>query len=166
MNKLRILKYAVYAVEIALSLLIQGTPYLLPEVYGGKAVLMLPLALSFAIFESDIPSMVFAVICGFLADCSYSGPIGFYVITLLILCFTVSNLNGSYIKTNLLTAMLLAVIGIPVIIFLQFLFYYVFAGYTDAWSFFARHYISRIIYTIAFVPVFYGLNKLLNKHLK
>ncbi len=165
MNRFRIVKYAAYGVEIILALVWQVTPYLLPELFGGKAVLLLPLALSIAIFEPAVPSMIFAVICGLLADCSYGGAIGFYAIMLLLMSFVISNLNSVYIRTSLLTAMLEALIVIPLIIFLQFLFYYVFAGYADAGYFFFHHYLSRILYTLALVPLFYGLNKLLNKRL-
>ncbi len=166
MNRLTIIKYVIYVIEILLALLIQGTPYLLPELFGGKAILLLPVAMTIAIFEDEIPSLIFAVLCGFLADCSFSGPIGFYVITFSVLCYIVSMLNGNYIRRNLLTAMLAAVIGIPVILFLQFLFYYILAGYDDVWGFFVRHYLSRILYTLAVVPVFYGLNRFLNRKLK
>lgn len=166
MNKLRIVKYAAYGAEVFLALIIQGTPYLLPEVFGGKALLLMTAALTIAVFEEEIPSLVFAVICGFLADCSYSGPIGFYAILFSVMCYTLSYMYGNYIQRNLLTAMLAAVIAVPVMFFLQFLFYYIFAGYDDVWVFFARHYFSRIIYTLALVPPFYGLNKLLNKRMK
>ena len=162
MNKLRVIKYVLYVIEILLALLIQCTPYLLPEVYGGKAIVLLALALSISVFEPEVPSMIFAVICGVLADCSYSGPIGFYAIMFAVMCFIVSVLNENYIRRNLLTAMIEAVIAIPAIIFLQFLFYYIMAGYGEVWSFFLRHYISRIIYTLAFVPLLYGLNKFLS----
>ena len=165
MNGFRIVKYTAYAVEIILALVWQVTPYLLPEVFGGKAVLLLPLAISIAVFEPEIPSLIFALVCGLLTDCSYGGAIGFYAIALLLLCYPVSILNTHYIRTSLFTVMLVALVGIPLILFLQFLFYYVFAGYPDAGVFFFRHYLSRILYTIAFMPVFYGLNKLLNKRL-
>ncbi len=165
MNRFRVVKYIAYAVEAVLVFVLQTTPYLLPEVFGGKGIILLPLAVSIAVFEPDIPAMIFAVVCGFLADCSYSGAVGFYTIMLVIMCFIVSTLTKNYIRTNLLTTMLAAFIGIPLIIFLQFVFYYLLAGYTDGWSFFVRHYIPRIIYTLAFMPVMYGLNSVINKRL-
>lgn len=165
MNGFRIVKYTAYAVEIILALIWQATPYLLPEVFGGKAVLLLPLAISIAIFEPEIPSLIFAMVCGLLADCSYGGTIGFYAVTLLVFCYPISILNTHYIRKSLLTAMLEALIIIPLILILQFLFYYVFGGYSNPGYFFFHHYLARILYTLAFMPVFYGLNKLLNKRL-
>lgn len=165
MNRFRVVKYMAYSIEIILALVWQSTPYILPEVFGGKAVLLLPLALTVAIFEPEVPAMIFAVVSGLLADCSYGGAIGYYAIMFIIMAFVVSNLNRSVLRTSLFTAMLEAVIAVPVIVFLQFLFYYVFAGYTDAGYFFFSHYLSRMLCTLAFVPVFYGLNYILNKRL-
>ncbi len=166
MNKMKLLRCIAYSLEILLAFLWQVTPGLLPEVYGGKAVLLVPVALTIAVFESDITAMVFGVVCGLLTDCSYSGPIGFYVILLTISCFVISSLYENYVRKCLMTAMLMAFAAIPVIFVLQFLFYYVFAGYPDGWTFFVRHYISRIIYTLAMTPVFYGLHRLIGTKLR
>ncbi len=159
MTRRTVIRYVLYGFEILLALLVQVTPYVLPEIYGGKAVLLLPLTLSFAVFEKEIPAMVLAVVCGLLTDCSYSGALGFYVIAFVIMSFTISNLYDQYIRRSLLTVMMMAVVAVPLIIVLQFLFYYVLAGYSHGGMFFVRHYLSRILYTLAFVPVFFGLNR-------
>ena len=89
MNK-KIIRYALYGIEIMICFALQVTPAALPEVFGGKAVLLLSLALSFGVFEKELPAMLLAVVCGFLTDCAYSGTVGFYVIMLVIACFTIS----------------------------------------------------------------------------
>ncbi len=162
MNNIGIVKYVTYSIEILLALVIQGTPHLLPEIFGGKAILLIPLAVSIAVWEKQIPAVIFGAVCGLLIDSGYSGPIGFYAITLAAACCMISFLMENYIRTNLLTVMLAALIAIPSIIFLQFIFYYVLMEYDDTWGFFARHYISRMIYTIAVTPLFYGLNKFIS----
>lgn len=159
MDKFRIVKYTAYGLEIIIAFIIQTTPYLLPEVFGGKAILLIPLALSVSVFEKEIPSMIFGAVCGLLEDCSYGGTIGFYSISLVVTCYVVSVLTENYIRTNLLTAMLASFFCIPAIISLQFVFYYIFMGYTNISGFFVKHYLSRIFYTLAFMPVFYILNR-------
>ena len=101
------------------------------------------------------------VVCGLLTDCSYSGPIGFYVIGLVIACFAVSTAYQGYIRRSMLTVMLMAGIVIPVLLTMQFLFYYVFAGYADSGYMFLKHYVSRILYTFAMMPVYYSINQTL-----
>ncbi len=159
MNRYNVVKYTAFCLEILLCYIIQSTPGLTLEVFGGRPVLMIPIAMTVAVFEGEIPSIIFGVICGLMADSGYSGPMGYYAIMLSVLCYIVSILMENYIRTNLLTAVLIGVISIPIIIVGQFLLFYVVMGYGYAMEYFVAHYISRIIYTFAFVPVFYGINR-------
>ncbi len=141
----------------------------MPEISGGRAVLLIPAALSIAVFENDIASMIFAALCGYLADCSYSGTVGFYAVCLVVICFFVSVLTHEYIQTNIFTVMCISFVAVSIIIFLQFVFYYLAAGYDYAWQFFLKHYVSRIVCTSAFMPVFYCINNFIkakDKHKK
>lgn len=163
MNRFNFVKYTAFSLEILICYILQSNSSLTLEVFGGRPVLMIPAALTIAIFEGEIPAIVFGVICGLLADLGYSGPMGFYAIMLMILCYTVSILMENYIRTNLLTAVLAGAVSIPVIIILQFILYYVFMGYGDAVEYFLAHYLSRIIYTFAMVPVFYWINRFISR---
>ena len=162
----QVVKYLLYAAEMIAALLWQVTPQALPEVCGGKAVILVPLALSFAVFEREIPAMLSAVGCGMLADGACRSGNCFYVIVLLIACYAVSAACQYYIRRTLLTVMLLAVIIIPVILLLQFLLYYVCPGYPEAGYMLVRHYLARIVYTLTFMPLCYALNRLLAIGLK
>ena len=159
MNRYKAVRYLAYFLEIIVCYIVQTTPGFTPEVFGGRPVLMIPLALSIAVFEDEIPAIFWGVACGLLSDTNYSGPVGYYAIMLAILCYCVSVLMGNYIHTNLLTSMIIASISIPVIIFGQFVLFYIASGYTWVWEYFLRHYVSRIIYTWAFVPLIYVFNR-------
>ena len=159
MNRYKAVRYLAYFLEIIVCYIVQTTPGFTPEVFGGRPVLMIPIALTIAIFEGEVPAIVFGIICGLLADTGYNGPMGFYAIMLMILCYTVSILMENYIRTNLLTALLAGAVSIPVILTLQFILFYVLMGYGDVLEYFLAHYVSRILYTFALVPVFYGINR-------
>ena len=156
--RLKVLRNIIYSLEIFAAFILQVTPYMLPEVFGERAVVLVPLALSFSFYEKDIPSIAFASVCGLLTDCSYSGAVGFYAVALVISCYFVSNLFENCIFRTLLTVMMISSVVIPVIFFVQFLLYYAAAGYDGIWFFLIRHYIPRMIYTLAFVPLLYKLN--------
>ena len=157
MNK-KIIRYALYGIEIMICFALQVTPAALPEVFGGKAVLLLSLALSFGVFEKELPAMLLAVVCGFLTDCAYSGTVGFYVIMLVIACFTISLLFQEYFRKSMLTVMLTAFAAVPVILILQFLIFYVSAGYPDRWYMFFHHYFFSSVCTLMPIPVMYWVN--------
>lgn len=159
MKRINFVKYTAFSLEILLCYIIQSNHVLSPAVFGGRPVMMLPIAMTIAVFEGEIPSIVFAVICGILADAGYSGPIGYYAILLAILCYTVSILMENYIRTNLLTVIMIGALSIPIMIIGQFMLFYVLMGYGNEWHYFLTHYVSRIVYTFAYVPVFYGINR-------
>ncbi len=165
MKRFRVVKYIIFSLEIIIAFVLQNTPYLLPEVYGGKAVLLIPLALSIAMFEPPVPSVIFGAVCGLIADGGYGGTMGYYAILIAILCYITSLLVENYIRQSLLTVMLIALVGIPIILFGQFAFYYLFMGYSNPWDFFIQHYLSRMVYTLVFVPLFFGFNHFISSRL-
>ena len=159
MNFRKILRYSAYAIEIIFIFVLQTTPYFLPEMFGEKAVLLVPLAVSMAVFEDDIPAVILGALCGIFADFSYSGTIGFFSIFLVIISYITSRLMTDYIRTNIISVMTLGTVGIILVLTAHFLFYCVFAGYTGLWTIFSGHYLIRILYTITFIPIFYLINK-------
>lgn len=162
MNKFRTLRYITYTLEIVLALVLQDTPGFMLEVFGGRPVLLIPVALTIAVFEpSCTASIWFGVVCGLLTDYTSSGAVGFFAILLAIMGYVVNIIMHDYIKANLLTTILISAVCVPVAICLHFLFFYIIPGYADAGYFFINHYLSRIIYTWAFVPVFFAVNRFL-----
>ncbi len=159
MNRFNVVRYTAFAIEMLLCYILQSTPGLQLELFGGSPVLLVPLALSISVFEDDVPAVIFGLICGLMADSGYSGPMGYYSICLCILCFITSVLMENYIRTNLLSAFIIGTISVPLIIFLQFVLFYIAMGYSSVWEYFISHILSRMIFTWAFVPVFYGLNR-------
>ncbi len=155
----KILRYSAYAVEILFAFVIQATPYFLPSMFGEKAVLLVPLAISMAVFEDDIPAIIFGALCGIFADFSYSGTVGFFSIFLVIISYMTSRLMTDYIKTNIISVMAVGAVGVILVLTAHFLFYCVFAGYPALWTIFSNHYFIRILYTLVFIPLFYLLNK-------
>ena len=155
----KFIRYMAFLLEVLLCYVVQSTPGLSLEVFGGRPILLVPLALTIAVFEEEIPAITFGVICGLMADSGYSGPVGYYAIMLAVLCYIVSILMENYIHTNLRTTMIIATLSIPIIIFMQFVLFYVAMGYGNVWEYFLSHYVSRMVYTWAFVPLFYAVNR-------
>lgn len=162
MNRYKIVKNLAYLLEVILCYIIQTTPGMTIEIFGGRPVLLLPLALTISVFENEEPAIFWGVLCGLLSDSNYTGPVGYYAIMLAVVCYVVSRLMTNYIHTNLLTVIMISALSIPVIIFGQFVLFYVAAGYDYVWEYFSMHYISRIVYTFAFVPVMYGVNRFIS----
>lgn len=160
-RQFKIFRYILYGIELVVLFIFQGTPSLIPELFGGKPSLLLPAVLTIAMFEPKIPALLFGLAGGLLTDISGGGVIGFFALLMTIFCYIASHLTTEIIRSTLLTAMLLSFIAIPIALVLHFLFFYVFFGYGEIGYFFMNHYLSRIVYTVALTPIAYYVNKTL-----
>ena len=155
-------KYILYFLQAVFAFSLQATPYLLPEIFGEKAVVLLPLALSVAFFEDESTAVILGAFCGMLADLAFSGSIGYFSISLTIICFILSVLSG-YLKRNFLSGLAAGCTAVFLVLLLYFVLYFAFSGYNYIIHFFLTHYMTRILYTLAFVPLFVWLNRPISK---
>lgn len=158
-------RYLAFAIEALLLCVIQGTPKLIPEIFGSKPLLLVPMALCIAAFENEIPSLIFGAVCGVLTDIS-SGYIGYFAILLTIVCFFESYIFKHYLVSKFLPVMVISFVAVSILIFIYFVITFVISNVENSWVYFVNHYISRIVYTyIMVIPLFF-LNKYLTKNLK
>lgn len=160
-GKIKFLRYFTYVLEIVIFYVLSGIPGFLPSIMGVKPLLILPVAITIAVFEKEIPAMIFGLVCGALCDIGYTDAIGFYTISLTILCFFFGYCARNYFVTNFANAMAIGFTTIPVLICLYFLFF-VNGAVPHAGQLFLRHYITRILYTAVFLPPLFFLNRLLH----
>ena len=160
------LRFLAYSLEIIILYVVCGTPGLLPEIFGSKPCLLLAVALSIAVLESETVAMSFGFVCGLLTDIGYSGKVGFYTVVLTLLCFAIGYCARNFFVTNLLNASIIGVVSIAVLIIVHFIVNVSSAEIPGASMHFVKHYISRIVYTsVFFVPLYY-LQKLLCSTMK
>ena len=164
-EKNKVFRYLAYGIEIILVFVLQTTPNLLPEFFGEKAILLIPVALNIAYFEKEIPSMIFGVTCGIVIDLSSGNNIGFYAFFVTLVCFVVSQIFRDYIVVNFLNSLGFSTGIIFVVLTLHFILFYLIAGKSYGGFYYFHHYFPKIIYTILVSPLFYGLNKFLYKNL-
>lgn len=150
------LRFFAYSLEIIILYVISGTPLLVPEIFGSKPCLLLPVALTIAVFESETVAMSFGFVCGLLTDIGFSGKIGFYTVVLTLLCFIIGYCARNFFVTNLLNASIIGVASIILLILIHFLLNVSSLDIANTGEHFVRHYISRIVYTsVFFVPLYF-----------
>lgn len=159
MQKLRFFRYLAYSIEILVFFVLGSTPLLLPEIFGATPCFLIALALTIAVFENEVPAMMFGVACGVLTDLGFSNSIGLFTISLAIVCFILGFCANNFIAANFYNVMLTAVIVITALLSLHFVFAFVIKGYDNAGVYYVNHYISRIVQTILCTAVFYFMNK-------
>lgn len=158
-------RYFAYTLEILVFYVLQGTPNLVPEIFGSKPLFLIPIALTIAARERVVPSLIFGAVCGALTDIGSSGSVGFFAITLTLVCFAEVSIYENYLVPSFLTVSIISVISVPCIIGMYFLFFRFFAGIEECGYLFVHHYISRIVYTLLMTIPFYYINRFLYRHL-
>lgn len=158
-------RYFAFALEIILLWVLQSTPKLMPEVFGSKPLLLLAAALSFSAFEQPVPALILGAVCGVLCDLSSGGTIGWFAVSLTLVCFAQASLLNTYLNRNFITASLLSLGSVAAVIGLFFVMFRLFAGVGDSALLFVSRYLSRMAYTyLCFFPL-YLLNGFLFRRL-
>ena len=67
--------------------MVQETPGLLPEIGGARPVLLIPAAISIAMFESEFAGIGFGLLCGLFLDIGMGGVLGFHGLLLAAACY-------------------------------------------------------------------------------
>lgn len=159
MNNVKFFRYLAYSIEILVLFVLGATPSLLPQIYNATPCILVALAITIAVFESEIPAMFFGVACGVLTDLGFSNSIGTFTISLAIVCFILGFCANNFIAANFLNVMITSVIVITALLSLHFLFVVVIKAYDNTGSYFVNHYISRIVQTIICTAILYFANK-------
>lgn len=154
----RVIRYMAYVLEFLVLFMVQETPGLLPAIFGVRPVLLLPAAVTVAMFEEEIPAMSFGILAGLFCDFGLSGMLGFHALLLAVLCCFVSVIDRVYFQSNLATALLTGLWTVGLVICAQWFFLYYFR-YSMADYAFVHHYLPKFFYTMLFVPLLYLLNR-------
>lgn len=159
MKNLKIYRYLAYSIEILLLFILGTTPSFLPEIYGATPCLLISLAITIAVFEAEVPAMIFGLVCGALTDLGYSNSIGIYTVLLTIFCFIIGFCANNIITIKFWNILLIALFVCALTISLHFVFAHLIHSYSDMGTYFVNHYISRIVQTfVCVIPLFF-INK-------
>lgn len=150
-------RYALYALEIFLLSIIEGTPGLLPEIYLAKPLLLVSAAVSAAAFELPFFSLFFGVFCGLVIDAGSGGVMGLTSVILGFICYYESSWNDKYIKNNIYLVLLYSAAASVAVIALKFFIFCYIRQYDGVFEIFKEHYVMRMLYTWAVTPVVYAL---------
>lgn len=155
----RLIRYLAYVLELLVLFMMQETPGMMPAILGCRPMLILPAALTIAIFEKELPAMAFGIVGGLLLDFGLSGTMGFHALILAVLCYMASIFAQVYLQVNLATAILTGLWAAGAVICLQWLFLYYLQGYSMPGYAFTHHFLPKYFYSLLFFPLAYLLNR-------
>ena len=153
-NKPKYIRFIIYVLLITGVALVQNSPYIIPDIFGARAFMLLPVCVSIAMFEREIAAAVFGVFAGVLWDICLAKD-GFNSVVLLLIGAVCSLLISHFMRNNILTALVLgagAVVSYCIIyVFINLVLSGAGASVGQLFAF----YLPSCIYTAVFIPVFY-----------
>lgn len=147
-------RFLVYAAIFIFLYVFQCTPRFL-EIRGIKPVLLIPAAITLAMFEGEFTGGLYGALAGLL--CGIASPLLFGFDGILLLCFSVaSGLLVIYLlRRTLVTAYLLVFVAVALRCCLAYVFGYGIWGYEDGSSIFWKSTVWTILYSTLLTPLFF-----------
>lgn len=153
-NKPKYIRYGIYAGIMLLSFVLQSSSISMPEIFGARPLLIIPLCVCIAMHEREIPASIFGAAGGILMDTA-AGTEGFNALLLTVLCAVCSILISHLMQNNIVTALVLCSGTLAVYELFYIIVNYILCGagnvLTQAFTF----YLPVFVYTLLFVPAFY-----------
>ena len=146
-----------YSLLLIILYVFQGSGFIIPEIFGGRPLMLISLALCIASFENTL--------CGVLTDISFDGSIGYFAFALTIVCYAENFVFSKYFVPSFVTVIVFSLAAVMTVMLIYYLLFVLIAGLDSGCVLFVRHYISRILYTFAVTIPLYFLTAFLNKNL-
>lgn len=133
---------------IVLAAVLQNTPGVMPQMFSANAMLLIPVAVSIAMFESEIVSMVFGLGTGILWDVVSVEGHYLHSVILCIAAFFISMLIRRRVRNTLFSSMILTFITTFVHNTLYWILFVLVPNSAGAGSAYFRFYFLSCIYTV------------------
>jgi len=178
-NKKLYARYAIYAVLIIITAVLQNTKGLFPEIFGVRAMLLVSAVVCISMHEREVSGIFIGLFAGFLWDAYAGGIFNFNAIMLTTIGFVCGALVGSIMRNNVVTALLLTA-GSCLFYntsywFKEYIFNFtkspgdsraVFNPYSGAWASYLTFYLPACIITVILMPACYFLVRLIRNKTK
>ena len=142
------------ALILLLLSVLQNTDGFFPQIFGVRALLLIPAVVCMSMYERDIYGMLLGLFAGALWDIFASGA-SFNAIYLLCVGFICGTLINTIMRNNVVTAAILSSAAILIYSVGYWLFKFVIGGLDSAVYMLLRYYLPGAAYTAAFIPVMF-----------
>ncbi len=162
-NKSIYLRRLIFFATVLLTAMLQNTAGLFPEIFGARALLLIPATVCIAMFEREISGLFYGLIAGALWDMCSSSSWSYNAILLTIFAFACGALIKYIMRNNLVAAFLLCGVSTLFYCLLRWLILYVVHGYSTSFKVLLTFYIPCAVYTLIFLPVYYFFVRFISK---
>ena len=142
------------ALILLLLSVLQNTDGFFPQIFGVRALILIPCVVCIAMYERDIWGMLLGLFAGALWDIFASGA-SFNALFLLTSGFICGTLINTIMRNNIVTATLLSFISALFYNIVYWVFHFAEPGLDRAAFMLLRYYLPSVLYTTVLVPVIF-----------
>ncbi len=150
------------ALILLLISVLQNTDGFFPQVFGVRALLLIPAVICVAMYERDICGMLLGLFAGALWDIFAAGG-SFNALFLMTVGFLSGTLINTIMRNNIVTATILTTASAIIYNIGYWLFHYVFDGLDSPVYMLCRYYMPCIFYTSVFTPLIFIVIRTVHK---
>lgn len=162
-KKIIIRRVCLAALILLLSVL-QNTDGFFPQLFGIRALILIPAVVCTSMFERDIAGMLFGAFAGALWDVFSQGG-DFNALFLLCVGFICGTLINTIMRNNIVTASLLSIVAATLYSIGYWLIHYFIADMDNPFRMLARYYLPAVGYTVVFAPILFIIVRAIEKKL-
>ena len=140
------------ALILLLLSVLQNTDGFFPQIFGVRALILIPAVVCMAMYERDIWGMLLGRFAGALWDITASGA-SFNALYLLTVGFVCGTLINTIMRNNVVTAMILSTLATLIYNIGYWAVSFVGGGMDNAGFILIRYYLPSILYTMLFIPL-------------
>ena len=157
-----ILRKVSLALIILLISVLQNTDGYFPQIFGIRALLLIPAVVCVSMYERDMWGLGYGILAGALWDVFASGA-SFNALFLMTAGFLCGTLINTILRNNVVTASILTFILSAIYNIFYWLFNFVFAGLDSSAFMLIRYYLPSIAYTTVLVPIIFIIVRAVEK---
>ena len=159
MNRQKILftqitKYSLFCITVFFLYILQSTPGFL-SIFGVKPVLIMPFCFTLCILDESWQTILVYLVSGMLMELSAGRIIGFYTIPILVFSMAGMIAVKFFFKPTSRNATILSFVLMLIILSFDFLFTYMFRGYSVLLKRYVTHVVFLSLYSSLFSILFY-----------
>ncbi len=140
------------ALILLLLSVLQNTDGFFPQIFGVRALILIPAVVCMAMYERDIWGMLLGLFAGALWDITASGA-SFNALYLLTVGFVCGTLINTIMRNNVVTAMILSTLATLIYNIGYWAVSFVGGGMDNSGFILVRYYLPSILYTMLFIPL-------------
>lgn len=154
-TKIKVKRYALFALVIIIAHLLQNALMIFPEIAGVRPALLISVAVCIAMFEGEVIGAIAGIFAGALWDTVTVTADGYNALYLMVACAVCGFLLRVFMRNNIITYIMMNC-AITILYFVTYVLFFITArGIDGSMPLLVRYYFPMAVYSLLLTPLWY-----------